>query len=182
MVQIPGFRQHLSRGHYRVIRGSLEGGFHLSTDEFHMRLGKRGLHVVPVVEGAGGQRGAAIGKILAGVAIVAGAWALAGPGIGLFGAAWDGAALAVGTTTLLSYGNIAAFGIAVTLGGVSQLLAQSPKLTGGDASTDRRDSFLFGGQVNTTAQGGPVPIVCGKFRVGSTIISAGLSSEQLIKS
>lgn len=41
---------------------------------------------------------------------------------------------------------------------------------------DQRTSYLFDGAVNTVAQGGPVPIIYGRMRVGSVVVSAGINS------
>ena len=49
-----------------------------------------------------------------------------------------------------------------------------------DASEDRA-SYLFNGGVNTQAQGGAIPLIFGgPVRVGSTVVSAGISAERLV--
>jgi predicted phage tail protein len=47
------------------------------------------------------------------------------------------------------------------------------------ASIDNRPSFVFNGPVNVQEQGGPMPLVYGRFRTGSVVGSAGLAVEQL---
>lgn len=44
---------------------------------------------------------------------------------------------------------------------------------------DERASFIFNGPVNSMEQGGPVSLVYGRFRCGSTVVSAGINAEQL---
>ena len=47
-------------------------------------------------------------------------------------------------------------------------------------AADSRASHLFDGAVNTAAQGGPVPLIYGgPIRVGSTVVSAGISAERV---
>ena len=43
----------------------------------------------------------------------------------------------------------------------------------------RRPSYVFDGAVNTVEQGHCVPVLYGELRIGSQIISAGISVEQL---
>lgn len=162
-LQLKGFRQHLREGHYRVVRGSMRAGRDLNLDECKLGLGlAQSLHIVPVVAGSA----SGLGKILAGVALVA---------LAVFTPA---AALTIGSFSLVP--TIGAIGVSLALGGIAQMLAPSPKLTGGSAQADRKDSFLFGGQDNVVTQGGPVPLVYGQFQVGSVVISQGLDVEQLL--
>lgn len=164
-LQLKGFRSHLREGHYRVVRGSLRTGRDLDLDECKIGLGRApALHIVPVV--AGSAKG--LGKILAGVALVALAVFL------------PVTSFAIGSFAIGVNATIGAIGVSLALGGISQLLAPSPKLQGGSAQADRKDSFLFGGQENVITQGGPVPCVYGQFLVGSVVISAGLDVEQLL--
>jgi predicted phage tail protein len=169
-----GFRDRFKPGFYHVVRGrDLDTGFGLDEQTIDMRLGKGDLHIVPVVEGQGG-RGGAFAKIAIGLAIVAGGFFFA-PAIAGLGAT----ALSIGGTSLLTYGNIVAIGAAVALTGVAQLLSPTPKPRVGREPTDKRESFLFNGPENVVTQGGAVPLVYGRARVGSVLISAGLTAEQI---
>jgi predicted phage tail protein len=171
IVQIGGFRQALRDGHYRIVKARSDIAQSLDLEELKLRLGRaREIHIVPVIAGAA----SGWGKILAGVAIIG--LAIAAPyALGLAGGLSAG--LTVGGTTLLSFGQIAGFGAAVALGGIAQMLSPAPKLAGGSASTDRKESFLFGSADNVTTQGGPVPLVFGEWVTGSTVISVGLTTE-----
>ena len=42
-----------------------------------------------------------------------------------------------------------------------------------------RPSFLLNGQVNTTLQGNPIPIVGGRCLVGGLVVSAGIFTEKM---
>lgn len=44
---------------------------------------------------------------------------------------------------------------------------------------DQRPSFIFRGPTNVIEQGTPVPLVYGKMRTGSVVVSAGIISEEL---
>jgi predicted phage tail protein len=174
IVQIRGFRQALREGHYRIVKARADIAQSLDLEELKLRLGRaREIHIVPVIAGAA--RGG-WGKILAGVAIIG--LAIAAPyALGLAGGLSAG--LTVGGTTLLSFGQIAGFGAAVALGGIAQMLSPAPKLAGGSASTDRNESFLFGSADNVTTEGGPVAVVIGEWVRGSTVISIGLTTEDI---
>ncbi|MGR4927265.1 hypothetical protein ACIPUD_10710 [Bradyrhizobium sp. CAR08] len=180
IVQIRGFRQALREGDYHILKVRPNITTDLELDELKLRLGKaREIHVIPVIKGSS----SSWGKILAGVAIIG--LAIAAPyALGLMapvtGSLGLSAALGASTGIFgLTFGNIAATGAAVALGGVAQMLSPTPKLSGGSASTDRKESFLFGSAENVTAQGVPVPIGFGEFVSGSVVISAGLSTEEL---
>lgn len=68
-------------------------------------------------------------------------------------------------------------GIALTLGGVAQMLTPTPKQQAGQEA-ESKNSYVFSGAVNVTAQGFPVPVGYGRMIVGSAVISAGLSTQE----
>lgn len=179
IVQIRGFRQALSEGHYRVLKAKTEHlPEDLSLEELKLRLGRNNeIHIVPVIEGSS----SGWGKILAGVAIIG--LAIAAPyALGLAGglaATIPGTAIATIGFSGITFGGIAGLGAAIALGGVAQMLSPAPTQAGGSASVDTKASFLFGSADNVTQQGVPVPLVFGEFVVGSVVISVGLSTEDL---
>ena len=69
-------------------------------------------------------------------------------------------------------------GVSLVLGGIAQMLTPLPKLPASGAR-DEIQSDYFNGPVNTTAQGGAVPVLYGELFVGSAVISAGISVEQI---
>lgn len=171
---VPGFRAFVVPGRFRVIRGPLERGLALGPDDLGFRLGRADLHIVPVIAGANG-RGASIGKIVLGVALVAAAVVFAPAGAGL-AAALPAGGLGLGIT----FGNVALFGFAMAVAGVSQMLAPAPKAADFETrnAPDQRPSFLFNGAVNTSEQGVAIPLCYGRFRCGSVVVSAGLEAER----
>ena len=63
--------------------------------------------------------------------------------------------------------------------GISQLLTPSLKLSNFSQfeRPDQRPSFIFAGPVNVAHQGAVVPLVYGRMRVGSVVVSSGLAPE-----
>ncbi|WP_223429957.1 tail assembly protein [Pseudomonas sp. GL-B-26] len=72
-------------------------------------------------------------------------------------------------------------GIALTAGGVIQMLTPVPKSPDQQeqAVTENKPSYLFNGAFNSTQQGLPVPVVYGQMLVGSSVITVGTWSEAL---
>jgi len=72
-------------------------------------------------------------------------------------------------------------GIAMTAGGVIQMLSPVPKSPSQQeqASTENKPSYLFNGAFNSTQQGLPVPVVYGEMLVGSSVVSVGTWAEAI---
>lgn len=70
-------------------------------------------------------------------------------------------------------------GIALTLGGVAQLLVKTPKTDQGNQN-ENKPSYIFNGAQNTSQQGVPVPLAYGELIVGSCVISANISIDQIM--
>lgn len=174
----PGkFLQALAIGEYRFVRGDFDpergdGGIDLPPEMFAMQAVGKPLHLVPVLAGA--KRGGAV-KVVLGVALIAAAAAAvaAGPGAGFAGVAWGGEVGALG----LTYGNLAGMGVSMALNGAATMLSPQPKAPKSFETADRRPSFLFQGPVTTIEQGGTVPVIYGRVRVGGTIVSATITNE-----
>jgi len=167
LANFPELEGHMSDQHYRVSVGTYD----LSEEELEHPVGKQVIKIAPVVAGAG-----AVGRIIAGVALVALAFAIIPLGIA---AAGSGIATAVGLV-----------GASLILGGVAQLLTPTPTLspTAGNAYTqqttretelDPQKSYSFSGIQNTSRAGTPVPLIYGETIVGSVVISAGIDTEQV---
>jgi len=153
----PELEHHMADQHYRV---SL-GGYDLVEDELHDPAGKQPIKIVPVVTGAG-----AVGRIIAGAALIALSFVIIPLGIAAAGA---------GIATM-----VGGIGATLVLGGVAQLLTPTPTLSlGTDSPNDPRKSYSFSGIQNTSRQGTPVPIVYGEMLVGSVVISAGIDVDQV---
>jgi predicted phage tail protein len=72
-------------------------------------------------------------------------------------------------------------GLAMFASGILQMLSPTPEIPdySGREKPDSRPSYLFDGPVNTTEQGGPIPLIYGEVLVGSTIISTSLDVEDI---
>ena len=69
-------------------------------------------------------------------------------------------------------------GYQMILGGVVQLL--SPQRQGKTPRDERLPSYAFDGPVNITEQGGPVPLAYGRVVIGSTVVSQGISTTEIV--
>ena len=172
VANFPGLEKHMADQHYRVTVGTYD----LALDEIHDPAGQQDIMIAPVLAGAGG----GFGKILAGIALIAGAIILGpiaggflGLGLGLSG---GGLGIIGGTAAVLLGG----IGATLVLGGVAQLISPVPKVPQGPSSdNDPRKTFNFSGIQQTSRQGVPVPCVYGLTLVGSVVISAGTDTVQV---
>jgi predicted phage tail protein len=152
----PELERHMADQHYRVSIGTYD----LDLEELHDPAGQQEIKIVPVMAGAG-----AVGRIIAGVALIA--FSLLLPGVGA----------AIGGALMTKIGLL---GGALVLGGIAQLLTPTPRVpTGPDTQNDPRKSYSFSGIQNTSRQGVPVPIIYGETIVGSVTISAGIDTVQV---
>ena len=157
LANFPHLEPELSQGHYRVSVGA----FDLSEDELGHPTGQQEIKIVPVVAGAG-----AVGRIIAGVALIVLSFAV---GAGAFGVAL---AKNLGAIAVAK-----GIGISLAIGGVSQLLSPVPTVPQGpNTEQDPRKSYSFSGVQNTSRQGVPVPVVYGETLVGSVVVSAGIDT------
>lgn len=164
LANFPELEGHMSDQHYRVSVGTYD----LSEEELEHPVGQQVIKIAPVIAGAG-----SVGRILAGVALIA--IAIAVP------------AATFGLSSMLGVGLV---GASLVLGGVAQLLTPTPTLspTAGNAYTqqttretelDPQKSYSFSGIQNTSRAGTPVPLIYGETIVGSVVISAGIDTEQV---
>jgi predicted phage tail protein len=195
IANFPGLEQHMADQHYKVIVDNYESDL----DEINYPASQT-IKFVPVLGGAGG----GVGKVLAGVALVAFAIATAGVGSGFMGLGMGATGafgpfaggLHVGFTLGAAASTaIGAIGTSLILGGVAQLLTPTPQIGSfGPASVgsnrsrqestqatelDPQESYSFSGIQNTSRQGTPVPVVYGETIVGSVVISAGIDVDTI---
>lgn len=168
----PGFREHLVSSGERGVAYRCVVDRDLIDEERVSHPMSRNFSITPVIHGAG-----KVGSIILGVALITAAVALSG-GFAAIGAGGAGFGATMGASVGFlgfTYANVAMIGLAITLGGISQLLAPTPKA---GASADKTDNGYFDGPVNVTAQGGCVPLGYGRAIVGSMVISAGVTVDQ----
>jgi len=186
LANFPGLERHMADQYYKVIVDNHESDL----DEINYPASQT-IKIVPVIGGAGG-----VGKIIAGVALVAAAVVLGPVGGGFLGLGMGvGGGVGFGALGTIASSLIGAVGGALILGGVSQLLSPTPQIgqigpasmnPGGGRNTtsegtemDPQESYSFSGIQNTSRQGTPVPVVYGETIVGSVVISAGIDVDTI---
>lgn len=176
--QITGFLDDILLGKFALLRDNF------SIDETHLDLpfgDAKTFHIIPVPGGAGGS-GGGLGKIILGTVIV-GAVLAAGIASGGIGAAGLGGFLGGSIPgTSISFGMAAAAGGLLAVAGAAQLLSPTPQVgnTNARERPENRASFLLNSQVNTTEEGGPVPVLLGgPLDIGSVLIAASLGAQQV---
>lgn len=180
MANNPGFEKELLNKDvegYKVIVGDT-----VYTKDMVIYPADDTIKIVPIVQGAGGDNN--IGMIIAGVVLIAAAVILQQyefiPAIGTEMVA--GAAVAEGTlVSAATYSTVAAYaatgmmavGSALVLSGISGLLF-SPTTPAARDGEEQITSTYFNGAVNLTTQGNPVPLIYGRARIGSQVVSAAM--------
>lgn len=167
-------------GEYEIVCGGLAGGLNLGLgDDLLLSLGPDELHFLPVTSGAkGGGSGKAVAKVILGVSLMAfggiGAAGMIGGVAGSAGALSGG--ISLGTLGTISWGSIIFQGVTMVLTGVSAFF--SPQAKGPNTTSDKPEnqpSFFMDTPVNQMEQGGCVPLVVGKVRMGSVTVGGSLS-------
>ena len=186
-LQIPGLRQYLLESgekgiDWRVVTDHAEG---LDEDQMLWPLSKR-LVLAPLPAGRGG-----VGKIIAGVALIAAAIILAPIGGGFLGIAGTGFLTGAASTA------IGSIGLSLVFGGVAELLTPTPKMPnvkgglgsglGGSSATSGRDrdeqlnSYTFDKSNANTVQGDVVPVLYGERIIGALpVLSFGLELQNFL--
>ena len=148
------FEQAIRNGRFHVIYGDLNCDKPQDIGEEELLLGtsKKEIHIIPVVEGSSGAF-----RVIVGIVMVV---------VGTFvpGMQW-----------------MTPMGWSMIIGGIAQMLTPTPKATQ-QSNVAQNASFIFNGAVNTTSQGGPIPLVYGRFKTGSVVISAGLETAEIVTS
>lgn len=165
-----GFLQHIRSGSYHILVRNGDRYFDVGDENLGIELGASSeVHIVPVV--AGSKNSSGVLKIVLGVALVAGALffapAAAAGGLG---------AVAIGAGGMgITYGQIAMIGVSLAIAGAASLLSPEPK------TKDKKDdsSYIISPSENVSEQGAAVPIVIGRYLVGSVVMSMGLTTEQI---
>lgn len=166
LYQVKGFEQAFHSSTKKGLKFQIITDNRELNDPEQLLMGKpKVVKLVPKYEGRKNSGGA---FLLAAVAIAA---VVLTAGAAGFGA---GAWFAAGSTSAAIATSVA---VSLALGGITQLL--TPQAEGLKTTTDpdNEASYAFGGPVNTTAQGNPIPVFYGEREVGGAIISASIVSE-----
>jgi predicted phage tail protein len=150
--QVDGLKKHIMNGHFRVRINrhdinddNLQFGLHSKIPQ------DAAIHIVPKIAGA---KNGGVFNFIAGAALVV---------IGVIGNIYGG----WGTPFI-------AAGMGMMVGGVAQMLTKLPK-TDKSADGGTNKNTYFSNLDNTIAQGAPVPLCYGEMKIGSKVLSQGLS-------
>ena len=179
-VQMPELRQYLLESgengiNWRVVTDHAIG---LEEEQLMWPMSKR-MVLAPIPAGRGG----GVGRIIAGVALVAVSFLLL-PGAALAGAL----GFSIGGQAV---GVAASIGLSMVFGGVAQLLTPTPKMptvdniggasTTGRSESDQLKSFTFDKSNANTRQGEVVPVLYGERIIGSLpVLSFGLELQNYL--
>lgn len=147
---VPGFERELMTSKDRGISYALfVGKRNVTENQIDYPSGRDDVRIAPVLSGS---KAAGLFQTIAGVA------------------------LAVVGAVSMYFGNpygseMVLMGVGLALGGISQMIS------GHQTTPSNLTSYNFNGAQNTTYQGGPVPLLYGRMRVGSTVISEGLLAQ-----
>lgn len=166
LMQVPGFDAAFRSAEKKGIKFAIRTEKRDITSIEQLHMGKpKILRLIPKY--SGGKNGAvsflAVAAIIAATVFTAGA---AGFGAGAWFAAGSASA-AIATSIAVS----------LAIGGITQLLSPKPEGLKTKSDAENEASYAFGGPVNTTAQGQPVPIFYGYREVGGAVVSASIVSE-----
>ena len=176
--QRQGFRPYMQNCIENDINFTIQRGEEfIDETELLLSLGKEDIIVTPIPAGSKGKVGKIIGAVLliyGGYMMVTGAGmnpvlANIAPQIGIRG----GNMMALGSK-LGTFGKVAGYTMMAL--GTSLGLRTLAEMMMPDAAEGEDDSHLFSGPMNTTVQGGAVPILYGEMQVGGHLINASYSS------
>lgn len=150
MAVLPGFKQFLHQ-HDKPGFHVLVGAEDQNEETLENPSGNQVIRIIPAVAGAGGK--------------------------GLFQTIFGAALIALSFVPAFApfAGAMMKIGIAMALGGVSQMMASSPRRNSAKEADDPGHSF--NGTDNVIAQGQVIPVAYGRVRVGSLVVSCGTSAE-----
>lgn len=159
----------------------LDGKYHVFVAENNIAeidllnpTGQQTIKIVPYISGAK----SGFFKVILGVALIGASIALGGiPGTAFAGI---GGGIGGGLGATLFTSALRSIGFSLLFGGLSQIFFKPPdSATTQTEPAESTPNFAFSGAVNTTAQGAAVPICYGRLIVGSAVISAGISTDQV---
>ena len=158
---MPGFRDELMLSKLKGIAYAVFiGKENIGQGDLLKPTGSEDIRIAPILQGA---KQAGWLQMFIGAALVIGAGLISG----------GGAFAALGAGGMGGF--VAGIGASMFLGGVLQVL--SPQQVGNHSSANNGANYNFSGAVNTTSQGNSVPLLYGRMIVGSSVISAGIYSE-----
>lgn len=144
----------------------------IGREELHNRSGRSTIFIMPTIRG----RNSGVGKVLAGIGLLAAVYFTGGLAAGAVGWAGTGATATAGMSLSLLGSVAVGFGVSLLVGGITQLLTPSPKTTD---NAELAQSTSFQGNASAVAQGGPIPVVYGRALVPAVPISVTVLSNNV---
>ena len=173
------FYTNIKNGYYKIKKVNEDNISFIGEKDLTFTLGSGDLYIIPIAKGAS-QRSKQVGMIVAGIALAAVTF---GAGIALSGVTM-GAAL---TTTAGAGAAVAATGVvgsvtfsmsaALVLQGIAGLLTPIPKVK--SRESQKENAGTSAGILNTNTEGSTIPVIYGRVKVGSVVISSGVYAEQM---
>ena len=160
-VRSPGFEKFMLEAHTKGITFSCFVGdsksqqTNIGEEEVHMPSGRQPIIIMPRMMGR--KKGGLFQTILGAALVVVGVVASPFTGGASLSLAWAGGAMMAG--------------------GVIQMLSPQPKGAAMAQDADNKPNYGFGGPVNSTAVGNPIPLAYGERINGGAIISASITTE-----
>ena len=161
--QRQGFRSYIQQCIENEIDFTVQRGEEfIDETELLLSLGKEDIIVTPIPAGSKGK----VGKIIGAALLIMGGYKLLTTGVDvamIFGGGQGVTGIKVAGYTML------ALGTSLGLRTLAEMMQP-------DAAEGEDDSHLFSGPMNTTVQGGAVPILYGEMQVGGHLINASYTS------
>jgi len=150
--QFPGFEKFMTESASKGFRFAIfNGRENIGEDDLEKPTGRDVIRIVPVISGS---KRAGLLQTIVGAVIFAASFIV--PGMQGWGQS---------------------LGASLMIGGALQMLSPQAKGLGTQDSPNNRPSYSFNGAVNTSVQGGCVGLLYGRMIVGSSVISAGIYSQ-----
>lgn len=166
LKQVEGFDEAFRSADKKGIKFSVRTDKRVIEDPIQLHMGKP--KVIKLVPRYKGSKNGGATFLIAAVLIAATVFTGGAAGYGAGG--W----FAAGSTSAFVATSIA---VSLAIGGITQLLTPQPEGLKMKADVENKASYAFGGPVNTTAQGVPVPVFYGFREVGGAVVSASIVSE-----
>lgn len=166
LMQVPGFDNAFRAAGKRGVKFAVRTEKRDIKNIDELRMGQpKVVKLIPKYAGGknSGLTFLAVAAIIAITVFTGGVGGIAGSGF-----------LAAGSTSAAIATSIA---VSLAIGGITQLLTPQAQSLSTTTDPDNKASYAFGGPVNTTAQGVPVPVFYGYREVGGAVVSATIVSE-----
>jgi predicted phage tail protein len=166
LMQMPEFDKAFRAAGKRGVQFAIRTDKRNITDVEQLRMGQP--KVVKLIPKYSGGKNSGMAFLAAAVIIAAVVFTGGAAGFGAGGWFAAGSASASIATSVA---------ISLAIGGITQMLSPQPDGLSTVADAENKASYAFGGPVNTTAQGNPVPLFYGYREVGGAVISASIRAE-----